>query len=136
MDAGCPTHENCLSSGTTCSAEGLGQSYSFNCSPLGVPGGTYSQAMAAAAAAAGPQPPTGAFCLLSPTTSCMGTVTCGTTRRRTPTSWTRAILPGGYCYTWMFASGGTSGSHTYESGHVYASQTQCGCPYSTDPTWD
>jgi hypothetical protein len=140
MDAGCPTHDNCLSSGTTCSTEGLGQSYSFSCGAQGVPGNdaTYSQAMAAAAAAAGPQPPAGALCALSPTPSCMGAVYCGSSQGSTPNTYflDTSDLPGGYCYTWTFASGGTSGSHTYESGHVYASLTQCGCPYSTDPTWD
>jgi hypothetical protein len=118
----------------------LGESYSF-CSALGTPGmdSTYSQVMAAAAAAAAPQPPLAPLCLLSPTPgTCMGTMTCG--NAASPNVYflddSDNVMGGPYCYTWIFASGGTTGGHTYDSGHVFASMTSCGCPYSTDPTWD
>jgi hypothetical protein len=110
------------------------------CVPDGTPGtdSTYSQAMAVAAAGATTQPPQGALCLLSPTQGqCTGTATCGTA-----TSPNVYFLDDSdnvnapYCYTWEFAGGGTSGGTTYASGHVYASQTQCACPFSTDPTWN
>jgi hypothetical protein len=105
---------------------------------------TYSQAMAAAAAAAGPQPITGALCLFSPTQgTCMGTMACPS-GSSTPNAYyldNTDDLTNPYCYVWEFASGGTSGTHTYASGHVYATSalgtaTKCGCPYSTDPTWN
>lgn len=103
---------------------------------------TYSQAMAAAAAAAGPQPITGAFCFLSPNPgTCTGTMACPP-GSSTPNSYyldNTDDLTNPYCYVWEFASGGTSGTHTYASGHVYATPataTTCKCPYSTDPTWN
>jgi len=94
--------------------------------------------MAAAAAAAAAQPPSHPLCLLSPTAGqCTGTATCGTAS--SPNAYfldDSDNLTNPYCYVWLFASGGTSGSHTYSSGHVYASTTACSCPYSTDPTWN
>jgi hypothetical protein len=93
--------------------------------------------MAQAAAAATAQPPTGALCLLSPTGQCTGTAKCG--NATSPNVYfldDSDNVTNPYCYTWSFAGGGTSGTHTYESGHVYASQTACSCPYSTDPTWN
>jgi hypothetical protein len=98
---------------------------------------TYSQAMAAAAAAAASQPPANALCLLSPTGQCTGTATCGSSP--TPNVYfldDSDNLTNPNCYVWEFATGGTSGSHSYESGHVYASTSACSCPYSTDPTWN
>lgn len=100
---------------------------------------TYSQAMAAAAAAAAPQPPNGALCILSPSGvgQCTGTMTCGTSS--TPNVYfldDSDSLTAPYCYTWEFATGGSTSTHTYASGHVFASMTKCSCPYSTDPTWN
>jgi hypothetical protein len=133
MDAGCATHHNCV--GSKCSGEGLGQTYSSPCVPLGTPGtdSSYSLAMATAAAAAvTPQPPSGALCLLSPTGQCTGTATCPTTGTTANVYFLDDSDNGGPCYVWSFASNGS----TYVSGHVYASTSQCTCPISTDPTWD
>lgn len=136
MDAGCPTHDNCI--GNSCSGDGLGQTYSSPCQPLGVPGNdaTYSQAMAEAAGGAAAQPPVTGLCALSQG-QCTGTATCGSgTAANVYFLDDSDNLAAPYCYVWEFATGGTSGSHTYESGHVYASLTACSCPYSTDPTWN
>lgn len=118
-----------------CAGEGLGQTYSSPCVPLGMPGtdSTYSQAMATAAAAAAAQPPANPLCLLSPTGQCTGTATCGT--GSTPNVYfldDSDNLNAPYCYVWEFAAGGS----TNQSGHVYASTSGCSCPISTDPTWD
>jgi len=120
--------------------EGLGQTYSSS-APLGTPGmdSTYTQAMATAAAAAAPQPPQGALCLLSPTAQCSGTATCppgGTGPANVYFLDDSDNTNAPYCYVWEFATGGTSGGNTLESGHVYASTSACSCPYSTDPTWN
>lgn len=143
MDAGCPTHDNCADNGSgTCSGEGLGQTYSSPCVPLGTPGmdSTYTQAMAAAAAAAAPQPPANPVCALSPVVGqCTGTAVCppgGTGPANVYFLDDSDNLSAPYCYVWEFASGGTSGGHTLASGHVYASTAGCSCPYSTDPTWN
>jgi len=94
--------------------------------------------MAVAAAAAAPQPPANPFCLLSPTAGqCTGTAICGNaTTANVYFLDDSDNLSAPYCYVWEFATGGTSSGHTYASGHVYASMTQCTCPYSTDPTWN
>jgi hypothetical protein len=96
--------------------------------------------MAAAAAAAAPQPPTGALCLLSPVQGqCKGTAVCPPGSNGAPNVYfldDSDSLTAPYCYVWEFATGGTSGGNSLQSGHVYASTTGCSCPYSTDPTWN
>jgi hypothetical protein len=99
---------------------------------------TYTQAMAQAAAAAAPQPPVGALCLLSPKLGqCSGVASCDGGKTNDAYFLDDSDLGGtGYCYVWLFAPGLDNNGNTVPAGYVYASQTQCGCPYSTAMTWN
>lgn len=141
-NGGCAvTHQNCVSP-PTCGtgATALGQSYfvaSNYCLAKGTPGvsSTYTQALAAAAAAAGPQP--SGVCSNPP---CVGTQVCPLDASlSTPVNayYVDTTDSGGPCYVWVFRTVTGPTNDTSTAGYLAITPT-CDCPIDTTtfPKWN
>jgi hypothetical protein len=103
------------------------------CAAVGTPGtdSTYTQAMAIAAAAAGPAVPAGT-CSRPP---CAAAASCAGTSTH-DAYYVDLTDTFGPCIVWSFKTSG-SGTSKSPSGHVRIDYgTTCPCPTSADPTWD
>jgi hypothetical protein len=87
--------------------------------------------MAAAAAAAAPQP-SASKCSNPP---CVGTGSCPSTTTKVNSYYDDLTDTGGPCMVWVFETEG-SGTTKATSGYVHIDATECICPSTTDPTWD
>jgi hypothetical protein len=132
------THTNCVGSAGACGtgADAIGQSYFLatdSCAAPGTPGtdSSYSEAMAAAAVAAAPQPSTSA-CSDPP---CVGEGSCPDSTTKVNVYYDDRTDTGGPCIVWAFETAG-SGSSKTTSGYVHVDTTGCLCPTTSDPTWD
>jgi hypothetical protein len=132
------THENCIGGSSVCGTgqDKIGQDYwlsSNYCAAVGTPGddATYSEAMAAAAAAVAPQPNT-SMCSQPP---CIGISTCTTDTTNQDVYYDDLTDIGGPCFVWAFKTTTSKGSTT-PSGYVHIDDAECDCPSSSDPTWD
>jgi hypothetical protein len=130
------THQNCLGGGAPCGTapNGIGQKYWVStdyCAAVGTPGmdSTYTEGMAAAAAAAAPQP-TG--CTKPP---CVRVGTCTANATRQDAYFDDLTASGGPCIVWAFKTTG-NGAAKAPSGHVHVGKTKCTCPTAADPKWD
>jgi hypothetical protein len=132
------THKNCVGGSAVCGtgAIALGQDYWFAsdyCAAAGKPGtdSTYSESMAAAAAAVAPQPPAGSCS----SASCVGADTCGTSASSQDVYYVDLTDTGGPCFVWAFKTTKAQGTTT-PSGYVHIDPLGCFCPSSSDPTWE